>query len=117
MPFGCWQGDYVRLGIAIPAPYVIEGTQIACTSEGIELKTEGAVVATTRLWNDGWTPSQPKGGATRCGMVAMMNAAALDEAQVRLGRKLAFFVRLQVWDRPKEYGDYAATERSGLIIL
>jgi hypothetical protein len=117
IPFGCWQSDYLSLGIAIPAPYVIGGTHIACTTEGIELKTEGSAVAITKLWNDGWTPSHLKGGTTRCGTVTMMDAAALDEAQVRLGRKLAFFVRLQGWDRPKEYGDYAATERSGLIIL
>jgi hypothetical protein len=117
MPFGSWQGDYLSLGFAIPASYVIEGTHIACASEGIDLKTEGAVVATTRLWNDAWTPSHPKGGTTRCGMATMMDSATLNEAQVRLGRKLAFFVRLQIWDREKEYGDFAASERSALVTV
>ena len=45
-----------------------------------------------------------------------MDAAALEEAQLRLGRKLAFFVRSQIWDREKELGDYAATERNALIV-
>jgi hypothetical protein len=116
VPFGCWKGDYISLGIAIPAPYVIEGTHIACTSEGVELRTEGVVVATTRLWNDEWEPSSPKGGNTRCGMATMVDTARLDEAQVRLGRKLAFFVQLQIWDREREYGDLAAIQRSALVI-
>jgi hypothetical protein len=115
IPFGCWQGDYISLGIAIPAPYVIEGTHIACTNEGVELRTEGVVVATTTLWNDGWKPSYPKGGNTRCGMATMMDTATLDEAQVQLGRKLAFFVRLQIWDREKEYGDFTVSERRALV--
>jgi hypothetical protein len=116
-PFGCWQGDYIGLGIAIPAPYVVEGTHIVCTAEGVELRTEGAVVATTRLWNDGWKPSYPRGGNTRCGMAALMDTARLDEAQVRLSRKLAFFARLQIWDREKEYGDFKELQRSALVIL
>jgi hypothetical protein len=117
IPFGCWQGDYISLGIAIPAPYVIGGTHIACTSEGVELRTEGVVVATTRLWNDGWKSSYPKGGNTRCGMATMMDTARLNEAQVRLGRKLAFFVQLKIWDREKKYGDFKEMQRSSLVIL
>jgi hypothetical protein len=45
----------------------------------------------------------------------MMDTATLDEAQVQLGRKLAFFVRLQIWDREKEYGDFTVSERRALV--
>ena len=45
----------------------------------------------------------------------MMDTATLDEAQVQLGRKLAFFVRLQIWDHEKEYGDYTVSQRRALI--
>ena len=46
-----------------------------------------------------------------------MDTAKLDEAQIRLGRKLAFFARLQIWDREKEYGDFSVSERSALVTM
>jgi hypothetical protein len=50
-------------------------------------------------------------------MAAMVDTARLDEAQVQLGRKLAFFAWLQIWDQEKEYGDFKALQRSALVIL
>lgn len=118
IPFGCWQGDFFSLGLAIPAPYVVGNMQINCTAKGINLiSRDENIISTTRVWNDGWTPPHPKGGSTRCGGVTMMDASCLEEARVRLGRQLALFVRLRVWDREKEYGDYVESERNELVVL
>lgn len=118
IPFGCWQGDYFSLGLTIPAPYVVGDMQINCTAEGIDLIShDNKLGSTTRIWNDGWTPPHPKGGSTRCGVVTMVDASRLEEARVRLERRLALFVRLRVWDREEDYGDYVESERNELIIL
>ena len=42
----------------------------------------------------------------------MIDQEVLAEAMERLGRKLAFFVRLRIWDREKEYGDYSELQRT-----
>lgn len=118
IPFGCWQGDYFNVGLAIPAPYILNGTQISCTPEGIDLKAaSGELVSTTRVWNDEWSPPHPRGGSTRCGTVTMMDAGALDQARQRLGRCLALSVRLRIWAREKDYGDYVESERSALVLV
>ncbi len=117
-PFGSWHGDYYSLGLAIPSPSILGEMQISCAAEGIELTSaDGAVVSTTTVWNDGWNPSYPKGGATRCGTVTMVNAEALDLSSRRLGRRLALFVKLQSWRREKEYDDYEMFEQEALLRL
>ena len=37
----------------------------------------------------------------------MIDQEVLVEAMERLGRKLAFFIRLRIWGREKEYGEYS----------
>lgn len=118
VPFGGWHGDFFSLGLTIPAPYVVEDTQISCTAEGIDLMSrDEGLASTTRVWNDGWTPSHPKGASTRCGVVTMMDASRLEEARIRLDRRLALFVRLRVWGREGDYGDYMESERNKLVVL
>jgi hypothetical protein len=118
IPFGCWQGDYLSLGLPIPAPYVVDGTRVSCTAEGIDLKSgDGELIASTRVWNDGWTPPHPKEGSTRCGVATMMDVSVLEEARERLGRRLGLFVRLQVWTREKDYGEYVESQRSAFILI
>jgi len=116
VPFGCWQLDYMSLGPAIPAPYTVPDAKIYCTHQGIEcIASDGAVASITQLWNDAWVPQYPKEGTTRCGTATMMDRKVLAEAQERLGRRLAFFIRLRIWDREEEYGDYSESERSLLL--
>jgi hypothetical protein len=118
IPFGSWQGDYISLGIAIPAPYITAKTQIDCKKTGIELLSpEGTLVSETKLWNADWIPPHPKGGTTRCARATMINASVLEQAKVRLGRKLAFFVQLRIWEREKEYSDYVESERNALVFV
>jgi len=40
----------------------------------------------------------------------------LAEAMERLGRKLAFFIRLRIWDREREYGDYSESQRTFYLL-
>jgi hypothetical protein len=116
MPFGTWQGDFFGMGIPILAPYVLDGTEIRCSAAGIDLfDSGGALASSTRFWNDNWVPPQPKGGSTRCATFAIARASAIAEAEARLGLKLAWFVRVRVWDREKDYGDYSETERSAFL--
>jgi hypothetical protein len=113
MPFGCWQGDYMNLGLTIPAPYTVPNTEIRCTHESIDcISSDGKVTSRTRIWNDNWTPAHPKEGSTRCGIATMIDQEVLAVAMERLGRKLAFFMRLRIWEREKEYGGYSESERT-----
>ncbi len=115
MPFGCWQGDYMNS--KIPAPYTVPNTEIRCTNESIDcIASDGKVASKTRIWNDNWTPLYPKGGSTRCGTATMIDQELLPDAMERLGRKLAFFIRLRIWDREKEYGDYSESERTFFLL-
>ena len=38
------------------------------------------------------------------------------ETMERLGRKLAFFIRLRIWDREKDYGDYSESDRTFFLL-
>lgn len=117
LPFGTWQGDYFGMGLRIPAPYTIPDTEIRCTHGSIDcIASDGRVVSRTRIWNDNWTPPHPKGGSTRCGTATMIDEEMLAEAMERLGRKLAFFIRLRIWDREKDYGDYSESDRTFLLL-
>jgi hypothetical protein len=118
IPYGTWHGDYHSTGMAIPAAYTVPDTEIRCTHESIDLITSGGdIVSRTLMWNDNWTPSHPKYGSTRCGTVTMIDQRVLSEAMERLGRRLALFIRLQIWDREKDYGDYSKSERTFFMQL
>ena len=117
IPFGTWQGDYFGMGLSITAPYTVPNTEIRCTHESIDcIASDGKVASRTRIWNDNWTPPHPKGGWTRCGTATMIDEVVLAEAMERLGRKLAFFVRLRIWDREREYGDYSESKRTFFLL-
>jgi hypothetical protein len=116
-PFGTWQSDYFGMGLRIPAPYTVTNTEIRCTHESIDcIASDGKVASRTRIWNDNWAPPHPKGGSTRCGTATMIDQEVLAEAIERLGRKLAFFIRLRIWDREKEYGDYSESKRTFFLL-
>lgn len=117
IPFGTWQGDYFGMGLRIAAPYTVPNTEIRCTHESIDcIAYDGKVASRTRIWNDNWTPPHPKGGSTRCGSATMIDQVVLAKAMERLGRKLAFFVRLRIWDREREYGDYSESKRTFFLL-
>jgi len=112
VPHGTWQSDYFSMGLRIPAPYTIPDSEIRCTHESIDcIASAGKVASRTRIWNDNWVPPYPKGGSTRCGTATMIDQEVLAGATERLRRKLAFFMRLRIWEREKEYGDYSESER------
>ena len=117
IPFGCWQGDYLSAGLTIPAPYTTGHTDIRCTSESIDLVASGgARISQTRMWNDEWTSPHPKEGSTRCGVATTIDEAVLAAAQERLGRNLAWFARLRIWDRKTEHGDYSESPRTAFAL-
>jgi hypothetical protein len=117
VPHGTWQSDYFGMGLRVPAPYTIPDTEIRCTHESIDcIACDGRVASRTRIWNDNWVPPYPKGGSTRCGTATMIDHELLAEAMERLERKLAFFMRLRMWDREKEYGEYSESKRTFLLL-
>jgi hypothetical protein len=117
IPFGHWQGDYHALGLTVPAPYTIPNIVIRCTRESIDSITSGGKVsARTLIWNDNWMPAHPEGGSTRCGTATMIDQELLAEAMERLGRKLAFFMQLRIWDREKEYSNYSESKRTFFLL-
>lgn len=117
IPHGTWYGDLFNMGLATPASYVVPNTEIRCTHNSIDcIASNGNVVSRTIMWNDNWVPSYPKDGSTRCGTATMVDQRVLSETMERFGRKLAFFIRLQIWDREKDYGDYSKSERTFFFI-
>ena len=117
IPFGTWQSDYLSMGLRISAPYTVPSTEIQCTRESIDCITpDGKIASRTRIWNDNWAPPYPKEGSTRCGTETMINEAVLAAAQRRLGRNLAWFASLRIWDRRKEYGEYAESRRTTFVL-
>jgi hypothetical protein len=117
IPFGTWQLDYFGMGLRIPAPYMIPNTEIRCTHESVDcVASDRKVASKTRIWNDNWAPPHPKGGSTRCGTATMIDQEMLAEAMERLGRKLAFFMQLRIWDRDKEYEDYSESKRTFFLV-
>lgn len=105
------------MGLKSPASYTAPNTEIRCTPESIDFVGSGArVVSRTQIWNDNWVPPCPKGGSTRCGNATMIDQKVLAEAMERLGRKLAFFIRLRIWGREKEYGEYSESERTFFLL-
>ncbi len=117
IPFGAWQGDYFGMGLKLPAPYAVPNTEIRCTHESIDcIASEGKLASRTLIWNDNWAPPHPKGGSTRCGTATMVDQEMLAKAMERLGRKLAFFIRLRIWGREKEYGDYSESKRTFFLL-
>jgi hypothetical protein len=113
IPFGTWQSDYLQLGLRIPAPYMIPDAEVRCSSNSIDcVLPEGKVVSETSLWNDDWIPTHPKESPTRCGTATMINREIVEDGSKLLGRELAFFARLQIWDRDGDYGTYEQSERT-----
>lgn len=116
IPFGSWQGDYLNTGLAVPATYITGDAGMTCTNEGINLiSPEGTLVSQTSVWNDQWVPQYPKTGSTRCGMAVMMNEGVLNVAQRKYERALAWVVKLHVWQRESEYGEYRESVRSAFV--
>ena len=117
IPYGTWQGDYFSRGLKIPAPYTVPNTEIRCTYESIDcITSDGRIASRTLIWNDDWVPPHPKEGSTRCGTATTIDQDVLAESMERLGRKLAFFIRLRIWDREKEYGDYSESKRTFFLL-
>lgn len=117
LPFGIWQGDYFRVGLAIPASYTVPEAKIRCSKESIEcMSSDGKIVSRTAVWNDDWTSMSPKGGSTRCGSATVIDREVLDKAMVRLQRKLAFFVRLRIWSREKDHEEYTESARTFFLV-
>lgn len=46
----------------------------------------------------------------------MIDQKVLADGMERQGRKLAFFIRLRIWDREKEYGDYSESKRTFFLL-
>lgn len=117
IPFGTWQSDYLAVGLSISAPYAVPSTEIRCTHENIDcIAPDGKIASRTQIWNDNWAPPYPKGGSTRCGTATMIDEAVLATAQRRLGRNLAWFASLRIWDRKTEYGEYAESRRTTFVL-
>lgn len=111
-PYGYWQGHYFATGMPVPASYVLPpSTHLHCTRTGLELVNSDRLVAKTAFWHDQWSPDYPREGNTRCGAFAMLDAALLEAAMTRLGRRLAWKARIRLWRRERDYGDYELIER------
>ena len=110
---GFWHNDYFQLGLSLPAPYLFSGSlNVQCREKSIELREDKNLVGSVSIWHDDWTPLYPKDGRTRCGLVASMSSEAISRAEHDLGVKLAWYGRLRVWRREKDYTPFNLEERT-----
>ena len=104
LPIGLWLGDYLALGISLPAPYIFENdVEVACRSNCIEIINGGRRVASWKIWHDRWTPLHAKDGVTRCGMLTELREDVIGKAQDRHGMTLGWLVELNIWKQKVEH--------------
>ncbi len=112
IPHGYWQSDYFSVGLPTIAAYCLPGDAEFVVADGrIEQRVGNAALATTTIWNDGWTPRYPKGGSTRCGAMAVLNKGLFNELPGKLGRKLAWFAEVRIWRRERDFDEFEIDER------
>ncbi|MDP3408557.1 hypothetical protein [Bosea sp. (in: a-proteobacteria)] len=119
LPHGYWNADYFALGLPIVTPYCLpRDAFIQVRGGALELGVEDEHFATTRIWNDAWRPTYPRGGNTRCGAVAELEKEIFETLLNRVpeGLKIAWFIKTRVWKRPSQYGEYAMEERSAVVM-
>jgi hypothetical protein len=105
------------LGLMVAAPYIVPNTEIRCTSESIDcIVSDDQVASRTIIWNDDWVPRFPREGSTRCATATLIDQQMLANAMERLGRKLAFFLQLRVWEREDKYGDYSESKQTFFLL-
>jgi hypothetical protein len=110
---GFWQGEYVHMGINMPAPYNFSSAPVVGFKRGrMTLSSDKKIVGCWSLWNDNWSSLHPPQGRTRCGGVAQMATDSLKNSAVGRGMDLAWKVHLKIWQRQTEYGELTMTTRS-----
>ncbi len=111
--FGFWQNDYVHLGFAFPAPYNFPSAPHVESAKGwVGFSFDGRRVGYWKVWHDNWIPVHAKDGHTRCGGLTELKTSVLCSTAATLGMKLAWHVKLSLWQRPSEYGAPVLATRS-----
>ena len=138
LPFGYWQGDYLSVGLRVPASYCVpddavlnvtkaglrvpasyclpDDAVLSVTQASIELQSTGSSVASMCVWHDDWSPRYPRGGNTRCGSVTFLEATELAKAQAALGLRLAWCVERRIWERESDFGDFKLRKSRAIVI-
>jgi hypothetical protein len=111
--FGFWQNDYLHLGFAFPAPYNFSRALWVESGKGyVDFSSDGKRVGYWKVWHDNWSPIHAKDGHTRCGGLTELKTTVLCSTAATLGMKLAWHVKLSLWQRPSEFGAPVLTTRS-----
>ncbi|MGN7771766.1 hypothetical protein [Phyllobacterium sp. 22552] len=117
VPHGYWQADWFGITIPIVADFCApSGRSVQISGDTLEVVSNDKRLSRTYFWHDHWSPRYPRGGTTRCGAAAEVNKDVVDEAAKLVeGRKLAWYMRVRVWERESSYGDFALRERRILL--
>jgi len=111
--FGFWQNDYAHLGFAFPAPYNFPRALRVDSGKGwIGFSSDGKRMGYWKVWHDNWIPIYAKDGHTRCGGLTELKTTVLCATAAILGMKLAWHVKLNLWQRPSEFSAPVLTTRS-----
>jgi hypothetical protein len=113
LPFGYWHGDYLQVGLALPASYNFPTCpEVSCGESGIVLSCDGEIASTLLIWHDHWTPLYAKdGGDTRCGVVTNMRSDHLARALEHHRMQLGWVIQLRIWSRPSDHGEYVLSNK------
>jgi hypothetical protein len=119
VPHGHWMGHYFSTGIPVIASYCLPGTKKLRVRNGtLELVVDGVPASVTSIWHSSWSPHYAQdGGHTRNGV--SVKAASNVLKRILEGQshdlKLGWLLKVKVWKRDKEYGDYELKESQAFV--
>lgn len=108
-----WHDEYIGAGLRIPCNYCFDNpTKLDADTEGLKVLDHKVEVARTRFWQDAWTPiNMPSGGGTRIGVASYIDPKQIRSAMDRLKLKLAWQVRLTMYDTKTNWDELVRKER------
>lgn len=96
---GTWHDEYISSGLRVPCSYCFDGqAKLDADEGGLKVLREGSLVARTTFWQDAWTPINLPEGGTRVGVASYIRSDELRSAQARLKMRLAWQVRVTLYD-------------------
>tara|TARA_R110002012_G_scaffold137042_3_gene291519 strand:- start:54212 stop:55672 length:1461 start_codon:yes stop_codon:yes gene_type:complete len=114
---GTWHDEYFSSGLRVPCSYCFNGpTKLDADRGGLKVLRAGSVVARTTFWQDAWTPINLPIGGTRVGVATYISPEELTAALAKMELKLAWEVRITIYDPETNWDKLGKKERSAFFL-